>query len=134
MGKKARCSFCGSTEDEVSKLFSGIDGALICDRCIESCFDILELSNEKLAEKHHDDLSEDFLLTPKEIKEKLDEYVIGQDETKKILSVAVYNHYKRILDKENSIKDEDNVEITKVKCTFNWTYRFWKNSFSSNFS
>ncbi|MFR4479959.1 MAG: ClpX C4-type zinc finger protein, partial [Fusobacterium sp.] len=56
MGKKARCSFCGSTEDEVSKLFSGIDGALICDRCIESCFDILELSNEKLAEKHHDDL------------------------------------------------------------------------------
>lgn len=62
MGKKARCSFCGSTEDEVSKLFSGIDGALICDRCIESCFDILELSNEKLAEKHHDDLSEDSLL------------------------------------------------------------------------
>ena len=113
MGKKARCSFCGSTEDEVSKLFSGIDGALICDRCIESCFDILELSNEKLAEKHHDDLSEDSLLTPKEIKEKLDEYVIGQDETKKILSVAVYNHYKRILDKENSAKDEDNVELQK---------------------
>ena len=112
MGKKARCSFCGSTEDEVSKLFSGIDGALICDRCIESCFDILELSNEKLAEKHHDDLSEDSLLTPKEIKEKLDEYVIGQDETK-ILSVAVYNHYKRILDKENSAKDEDNVELQK---------------------
>lgn len=113
MSKKARCSFCGSTEDEVSKLFSGIDGALICDRCIESCFDILELSNEKIAEKHHDDLSEASLLTPKEIKEKLDEYVIGQDETKKILSVAVYNHYKRILDKENSIKDEDNVELQK---------------------
>lgn len=88
MSKKARCSFCGSTENEVSKLFSGIDGALICDRCIESCFDILELSNEKMGEKLPEDISPDSLLTPKEIKEKLDEYEIGQDETKKILSVA----------------------------------------------
>ena len=73
MSKKARCSFCGSTENEVSKLFSGIDGALICDRCIESCFDILELSNEKMGEKLPEDISTDSLLTPKEIKEKLDE-------------------------------------------------------------
>ena len=113
MSKKARCSFCGSTENEVSKLFSGIDGALICDRCIESCFDILELSNEKMGEKLPEDISTDSLLTPKEIKEKLDEYVIGQDETKKILSVAVYNHYKRILNKNNYGEEDNNVELQK---------------------
>ena len=113
MSKKARCSFCGSTENEVSKLFSGIDGALICDRCIESCFDILELSNEKMGEKLPEDISPDSLLTPKEIKEKLDEYVIGQDETKKILSVAVYNHYKRILNKNNYGEEDNNVELQK---------------------
>ncbi len=112
MNKKARCSFCGSTEDEVSKLFSGIDGALICDRCIESCFDILELSKEHIKTALPEGLSEESLLTPKEIKEKLDEYVIGQEETKKILAVAVYNHYKRILD--NAERDEENsVELQK---------------------
>ncbi len=112
MNRKARCSFCGSTENEVSKLFSGIDGALICDRCIESCFDILELSKEHVKTALPGDLSEDTLLTPREIKEKLDEYVIGQDETKKILAVAVYNHYKRILD--NAQRDEENsVELQK---------------------
>ena len=112
MSKKARCSFCGSTEDEVSKLFSGIDGALICDRCIESCFDILELSKENIKTALPSDLSEETLLTPKEIKEKLDEYVIGQDETKKILAVAVYNHYKRILDNAER-NDENSVELQK---------------------
>ena len=110
--KKARCSFCGSTEDEVSKLFSGIDGSLICDRCIESCYDIIELSKENIKEALPSELEEATLLTPKEIKAKLDEYVIGQDETKKVLSVAVYNHYKRILDKFNN-QEEDKVEIQK---------------------
>lgn len=112
MSKKARCSFCGSSENEVSKLFSGIDGALICDRCIESCFDILELSKEHERVALPDGLSEENLLTPKEIKEKLDEYVIGQDETKKILAVAVYNHYKRILDNAEK-NDENSVELQK---------------------
>lgn len=112
MSKRARCSFCGSSENEVSKLFSGIDGALICDRCIESCYDILELSKEHIKSALPVDLSEETLLTPKEIKEKLDEYVIGQDETKKILAVAVYNHYKRILD--NAERSEENsVELQK---------------------
>lgn len=112
MSKKARCSFCGSTENEVSKLFSGIDGALICDRCIESCFDILELSKEHEKVALPNELSEENLLTPKEIKAKLDEYVIGQDETKKILAVAVYNHYKRILDNAEK-SDENSVELQK---------------------
>lgn len=112
MSKRARCSFCGSSENEVSKLFSGIDGALICDRCIESCYDILELSKEHIKSALPAELSEETLLTPKEIKEKLDEYVIGQDETKKILAVAVYNHYKRILDNVER-NDENSVELQK---------------------
>lgn len=112
MSKRARCSFCGSSENEVSKLFSGIDGALICDRCIESCYDILELSKEYIKSALPAELSEETLLTPKEIKEKLDEYVIGQDETKKILAVAVYNHYKRILDNAERT-DENAVELQK---------------------
>lgn len=112
MSKRARCSFCGSGENEVSKLFSGIDGALICDRCIESCYDILELSKEHIKSALPAELSEETLLTPKEIKEKLDEYVIGQDETKKILAVAVYNHYKRILDNVERT-DENSVELQK---------------------
>ena len=112
MSKRARCSFCGSSENEVSKLFSGIDGALICDRCIESCYDILELSKEHIREALSTELSEETLLTPREIKEKLDEYVIGQDGTKKILAVAVYNHYKRILDNQKK-KDQNNVELQK---------------------
>lgn len=112
MSKKARCSFCGSSENEVSKLFSGIDGALICDRCIESCYDILELSKEHIKSALPAELSEETLLTPKEIKEKLDEYVIGQDETKKILAVAVYNHYKRILNNAERT-DENSVELQK---------------------
>lgn len=112
MSKRARCSFCGSSENEVSKLFSGIDGALICDRCIESCFNILELSKEHVKVVLPGELSEETLLTPKEIKERLDEYVIGQDETKKILAVAVYNHYKRILDNAERT-DENAVELQK---------------------
>lgn len=112
MSKRARCSFCGSSENEVSKLFSGIDGVLICDRCIESCYDILELSKEHIKSALPAELSEETLLTPKEIKEKLDEYVIGQDETKKILAVAVYNHYKRILDNAERT-DENSVELQK---------------------
>lgn len=110
--KKARCSFCGSTEDEVSKLFSGIDGSLICDRCIESCHDILELSKDNIKDALPTELTDGRLLTPKEIKAKLDEYVVGQEESKKILSVAVYNHYKRILDNAQA-DDENKVEIQK---------------------
>jgi len=110
MVKKAACSFCGSNENQVSKLFSGIDGSLICDRCIESCYDILEMSSEP--ESFTNNLSKTSLLTPKEIKERLDEYVIGQDETKKVLSVAVYNHFKRLLSHKDK-KNGDKVELQK---------------------
>lgn len=110
--KIARCSFCGSTENEVSKLFSGVDGSLICDRCIESCYDILEDVRMSSSMNIVKELKEEKLLTPKEIKAKLDEYVIGQETPKKILSVAVYNHYKRILDNINN-EEENKVEIQK---------------------
>lgn len=92
-----RCSFCGRTQDQVRKLIAGPNNATyICDECIDICSEIIEEEfNEYGMEE---DLMEDInLLKPKEIKEFLDEYVIGQEEAKKTLSVAVYNHYKRIL-------------------------------------
>ena len=92
---KIRCSFCGKTQDQVRKLIAGSNDVYICDDCIELCAEILE---EEFADQN--DKGPDFsginLLKPKEIKEFLDEYVVGQDEAKKVLSVAVYNHYKRI--------------------------------------
>ena len=94
--QKVRCSFCNKSEDQVRKLIAGPSGVYICDECIELCSEILEeeLGNE---EEERPDFSGINLLKPKEIKEFLDDYVIGQDEAKKVLSVAVYNHYKRIL-------------------------------------
>lgn len=90
--QKVRCSFCNKSEDQVRKLISGPDGVFICDECIEICSEIVEeeLENEYLED---DGIN---LLKPEQIKAFLDEYVIGQDEAKKALSVAVYNHYKRI--------------------------------------
>lgn len=89
--KQLRCSFCNKTQDQVRKLIAG-PGAYICDECIEICSEIIE---EELEDSELDDGIN--LLKPKEIKSFLDEYVIGQEEAKKVLSVAVYNHYKRIL-------------------------------------
>jgi len=91
--QKVRCSFCNKSEDQVRKLIAGPDGVFICDECIEICSEIVEeeLENEYLEE---DGIH---LLKPEQIKAFLDEYVIGQDDAKKALSVAVYNHYKRII-------------------------------------
>lgn len=100
--KPLRCSFCNKTQDQVRKLIAG-HNVYICDECIELCSEIIE---EELDD--FDDSTEINLLRPKEIKEFLDQYVIGQEEAKKVLSVAVYNHYKRIL----SEKDFD-VELQK---------------------
>lgn len=93
-GERIRCSFCNKTEDQVRKLIAGPNGVYICDECIDICAEIIE---EELEEEYAaEELGEINLLKPMEIKDFLDEYVIGQDEAKKALAVAVYNHYKRI--------------------------------------
>ena len=90
-----RCSFCGKAQAQVRKLIAGPNGAYICDECVEICTEIIE---EEFEFEDKDAIAEEInLLKPEEIKAFLDEYVIGQDEAKKVLSVAVYNHYKRIL-------------------------------------
>ena len=98
-----KCSFCGKTQEQVRKLVAG-PGVYICDECIELCNEIIE---EELSEEMELDLIE--LPRPIEIKEILDQYVIGQEEAKKSLAVAVYNHYKRI----NTEQKSDDVEIQK---------------------
>ena len=94
--EKFSCSFCGKTEDQVRRLIAGPDGAFICDECVEICAGIIE--EEVYGDRNNVAEEEEInLLKPKEIKEFLDQYVIGQDAAKKVLSVAVYNHYKRVL-------------------------------------
>jgi len=104
-----RCSFCGKTQDEVTRLVEG-PGVYICDGCIQFCNSLLFDDEEAITPrgKKKNEKKEFTLLTPAEIKSKLDEYVIGQDDAKKVLSVAVYNHYKRIMDNNNS-----DVELAK---------------------
>ena len=101
-----RCSFCGKTETQANQLVSGPDGVHICDECIATC-------NEMMAQNAIEQVREDErLLTPQEIKARLDEYVIGQDEAKKILAVAVHNHYKRVF-YADALKGDDGVELEK---------------------
>ena len=101
--KDIRCSFCGKSQDQVKKLIAGPEGVFICDECIEVCMEIVE---DELYETEETEVDNgDFeinLVKPKEMKEFLDENVIGQEEAKKVLSVAVYNHYKRILSQKDS--------------------------------
>ena len=97
---KVRCSFCQKTEDQVRKLIAGPDGAYICDECVGICSEIME---EEFGGYDQEDIlgSEINLMKPEEIHAILDDYVIGQDEAKKALSVAVYNHYKRVTASRN---------------------------------
>jgi len=105
-GKLLYCSFCGKSQHEVRKLIAG-PSVFICDECVELCNDIIR---EEIQEITQQDKS-DKLPTPREIDEHLNEYVIGQDKAKRVLSVAVYNHYKR-LQKGDNIKN-DEVELSK---------------------
>jgi len=103
-----RCSFCNKTQGQVRKLIAGPAGVYICDECVDICSDILEeeLEDEEDEASVHTEIN---VLKPKEIKSFLDEYVIGQEAAKRALSVAVYNHYKRV----TAPKDLDDVELQK---------------------
>ena len=99
---KLHCSFCGKAQDEVKKLIAG-PSVYICNECVDLCNEIIE------EETKNDDLSYDYLLSPLEIYNSLDDYVIGQEKAKKVLSVAVYNHYKRL----KKIKSKNKIELQK---------------------
>ena len=109
--KNIRCSFCGQPQDSVRKIIAG-PGVYICDECVNLCNGIIE--NELLNDIDEEYIEEENekIISPKEIKAILDDYVIGQEEAKKILAVAVYNHYKRIYN-EDVMKNKDDVEIKK---------------------
>ncbi len=98
---RIRCSFCNKSENQVRKLIAGPNGAYICDECVEICMDIIgdEYSKDLRDDGEDSDIN---LLKPQAIREFLDEHVIGQDEAKKVLAVAVYNHYKRITSQKES--------------------------------
>ena len=102
-----RCSFCNKPQDQVRKMIAGPAGIYICDECVEICADIIE---EEFEEEEAFEEDQDInLLKPVEIKQHLDEYVIGQEAAKKVLAVSVYNHYKRITAKQ----DDDEIELQK---------------------
>ena len=116
MGKKTTtketdcCSFCGSPRSEVGVLFAGSDGACICDQCIERGHSLLEQSKAALDSKKAKPIRLEELMRPADIKAFLDQYVIGQDEAKRHMAVAVYNHYKRLMHEQSG---EKQIEIDK---------------------
>lgn len=113
---KLKCSFCGKTQDQVKKLIAGPE-VYICDECVELCNEILDeeffdqKDKEGAVDGENPEKAEKPIPKPHEIKEYLDQYIVGQDDAKKVLSVAVYNHYKRL--KHNKDNKKDSVEIQK---------------------
>ncbi|MDE6302489.1 MAG: ATP-dependent Clp protease ATP-binding subunit ClpX [Clostridia bacterium] len=105
--KEQFCSFCKRSEHEVGQIVTGPDGLSICDECVEQCLAIMGLKEHK----HTADIK---LCPPQEIKEKLDEYIVGQDNAKRVLSVAVYNHFKRILQRDEDDKNDVVIEKSNV--------------------
>ena len=106
---RIRCSFCGKTQNQVRKLIAGPNGAFICDECVDICQEIIVEELDDFAPAAEGDSIEINLQKPEDMKAFLDQYVIGQDEAKKVLSVAVYNHYKRIM----ANPDDIDVELQK---------------------
>ena len=99
------CSFCGRSDVEVKRMLSGPDGTCICNFCVEECLAVIESENVTQSEAQNITLPK-----PEEIKKELDKYVVGQDDAKRTLAVAVYNHYKRVL---HSSDKSDDVELEK---------------------
>ena len=107
--KNQHCSFCGKPKEETGRLITGPDGVCICDECVEICKNMVdEWADEKKSETDKIPLKK-----PTEIKAELDKYIVGQDKAKRVLSVAVYNHYKRINALGGKKKEDDGVEIEK---------------------
>ncbi|WP_090394638.1 ATP-dependent Clp protease ATP-binding subunit ClpX [Pseudobutyrivibrio sp. C4] len=106
---RVRCSFCGKTQNQVRKLIAGPNGAFICDECVDICQEIIVEELDDFGPAPETDSIEINLQKPEDMKAFLDQYVIGQDEAKKVLSVAVYNHYKRIM----ANPDDIDVELQK---------------------
>lgn len=113
--KRPTCSFCGRDESKVAFLIPSASGVCICDECVNTCSEIIE--EYTVTTEDTDTLTFETLPRPQDIKKTLDEYVIGQDDAKRVLSVAVYNHYKRILTrmppKKKKSAEDDSVEIQK---------------------
>ncbi|MCB0124720.1 MAG: AAA family ATPase, partial [Caldilineaceae bacterium] len=117
-----RCSFCGKTKDEVQRLIEGADGAYICDECVLLGAEILNeagIGSDDARPKGTTKREPRAIPSPRMIVDYLDQYVIGQDQAKKVLAVAVYNHYKRVFGRQDGDKavpppvEEDEVELTK---------------------
>lgn len=113
---RMRCSFCGKSRNQVSKLIQGTGGIFICDECVSACNDIIhEADKEAVEEEHtHVDIQLGNLPTPHEIYDELSQYVMGQENAKRAMSVAVYNHYRRIVSGDDEVPEgEEGVEIAK---------------------
>ena len=106
---KRICSFCGRNENQVAFIIPSVTGACICDACVDACYDLIS-EQENVGNNEVMSISE--LPKPQEIKASLDEYVIGQDDAKRALSVAVYNHYKRILQAEKTPKKKKTDDVS----------------------
>ena len=112
-GAVQHCSFCRRTQDEVNRLIAGPDGVFICDECVELCHAILDGEDSGEEEKAAEAFHIEHIPSPREMMAHLDQYVIGQERAKRVLSVAVYNHYKRINALGSSDDTEDGVELDK---------------------
>ena len=111
--KNLNCSFCGKNQHEVKKLIAG-PSVYICDECVELCDDIITEEKEQELKNEGNSEGKSQIMTPKEMKEKLDEYIIGQEEAKKTLSVAIYNHYKRIYSENKKDEEIDKSNILMI--------------------